>query len=62
LQVVAIVTLRRRGIICDANIPPKPNRKEVISFSLDQYRARSLLERYFNKKVSASPPLRQACR
>ena len=32
-----------------ANIPPKRNRKEVICFSLYLYRARNLIERFFNK-------------
>jgi transposase len=32
-----------------ANIPPKRNRKEPICFSLYLYRARNLIERFFNK-------------
>ncbi len=32
-----------------ANIPPKRNRKEVICFSPYLYRARNLVERFFNK-------------
>jgi transposase len=38
-----------------ANIPPKRNRKEVICFSPYLYRARSLVERFFNK-------IKQCCR
>jgi transposase len=32
-----------------ANIPPKPNRKDPICFSPYLYRARNLIERFFNK-------------
>jgi transposase len=32
-----------------ANIPPKSNRKEALSFSPYLYRARNLVERFFNK-------------
>jgi transposase len=32
-----------------ANIPPKRNRKEPICFSAYLYRARNLVERFFNK-------------
>jgi transposase len=32
-----------------ANIPPKRNRKEAICFSPYLYRARNLVERFFNK-------------
>ncbi len=32
-----------------ANIPPKRNRKDPIRFSPYLYRARSLIERFFNK-------------
>jgi transposase len=32
-----------------ANIPPKQNRKEPICFSPYLYRARNLVERFFNK-------------
>ncbi len=32
-----------------ANIPPKSNRKEALSFSPHLYRARNLVERFFNK-------------
>jgi len=32
-----------------ANIPPKRNRKGPICFSPDLYRARNLVERFFNK-------------
>ncbi len=32
-----------------ANIPPKRNRKEPICFSPYLYRARNLVERFFNK-------------
>ena len=32
-----------------ANIPPKRNRKEPICFSPYLYRARNLIERFFNK-------------
>lgn len=32
-----------------ANIPPKRNRKEAICFSPYIYRARNLVERFFNK-------------
>ena len=32
-----------------ANIPPRRNRKEPICFSLYLYRARNLVERFFNK-------------
>jgi transposase len=32
-----------------ANIPPKSNRKEALSFSPYFYRARNLVERFFNK-------------
>jgi transposase len=32
-----------------ANIPPKRNRKEALSFSPYLYRARNLVERFFNK-------------
>ena len=32
-----------------ANIPPKRNRKEPICFSPHLYRARNLVERFFNK-------------
>jgi transposase len=32
-----------------ANIPPKSNRKDVLSFSPYLYRARNLVERFFNK-------------
>src|SRR5690242_3528810 len=32
-----------------ANIPPKRNRKEAICFSPHLYRARNLVERFFNK-------------
>jgi transposase len=32
-----------------ANIPPRNNRKEVLSFSPYLYRARNLVERFFNK-------------
>src|SRR5262245_9231890 len=39
--------VRQRG--AKANIPPKSNRKEVLSFSPCLYRARNLLERFFNK-------------
>src|SRR5688500_16607117 len=38
-----------------ANIPPKRNRKEPICFSPYLYRARNLVERYFNTSVGASP-------
>jgi transposase len=33
-----------------ANIPPKGNRKDPIGFSPYLYRARNLIERFFNKK------------
>src|SRR4051794_4319374 len=41
-----------------ANIPPKRNRKDPICFSPYLYRARNLIERFFNKKsnVDASRP------
>ena len=39
--------VRRRGAW--ANIPPKSNRKEALSFSPYLYRARNLVERFFNK-------------
>jgi transposase len=32
-----------------ANIPPRSNRKEALSFSPYLYRARNLVERFFNK-------------
>ena len=32
-----------------ANIPPKRNRKDLICFSPYLYRARNLIERFFNK-------------
>jgi transposase len=32
-----------------ANIPPKSNRKDALSFSPYLYRARNLVERFFNK-------------
>lgn len=32
-----------------ANIPPKRDRKEPICFSPDLYRARNLVERFFNR-------------
>ena len=32
-----------------ANIPPKRNRKQLICFSPHLYRARNLVERFFNK-------------
>jgi len=32
-----------------ANIPPKANRKDPICFSKHLYRARNLIERFFNK-------------
>jgi transposase len=32
-----------------ANIPPKPNRRDPICFSPYLYRARNLVERFFNK-------------
>ena len=32
-----------------ANIPPRCNRREPICFSLYLYRARNLVERFFNK-------------
>ena len=32
-----------------ANIPPKSNRKDVLSFSSYLHRARNLVERFFNK-------------
>lgn len=32
-----------------ANIPPKRNRKDPICFSAQLYRARNLVERFFNK-------------
>jgi transposase len=32
-----------------ANIPPKSNRKEALTFSPYLYRARNLVERFFNK-------------
>ena len=32
-----------------ANIPPKRNRKDPINFSKYLYRARNLIERFFNK-------------
>jgi transposase len=32
-----------------ANIPPKSNRKDPISFSKHLYKARNLVERFFNK-------------
>jgi transposase len=32
-----------------ANIPPRSNRTESICFSLHLYRARNLVERFFNK-------------
>jgi transposase len=32
-----------------ANIPPKRNRKDPICFSPNLYRARNLIERFFNK-------------
>ena len=32
-----------------ANIPPRPNRTEPICFSRHLYRARNLVERFFNK-------------
>ena len=42
-----------RKLIADqhaiANIPPKRNRKEAIGFSPLLYRARNLVERFFNK-------------
>jgi transposase len=38
-----------------ANIPPKRNRKEAICFSPYLYRARNLVERFFNNNVAASP-------
>jgi transposase len=38
---------RQRGAW--ANIPPKRNRKDPICFSPYLYRARNLIERYFNK-------------
>ena len=37
---------RRR---CWANIPPKTNRKDPICFSAYLYKARNLIERFFNK-------------
>ncbi|GLR90581.1 hypothetical protein GCM10007857_72960 [Bradyrhizobium iriomotense] len=41
-----------------ANIPPKRNRKDPISFSPYLYRARSLIERFFNKIDQAVPSCR----
>ncbi len=38
-----------RGQGAWANIPPKSNRKEPIHFSSDLYKARNLIERFFNK-------------
>jgi transposase len=32
-----------------AKIPPKSNRRDALSFSLYLYRARNLVERFFNK-------------
>lgn len=47
-----------------ANIPPKANRKDPICFSPFLYKARSLVERFFNKakQFRRRDPLRQAGR
>ena len=37
----------RKGVL--ANIPPRCNRREPICFSPYPYRARNLVERFFNK-------------
>jgi transposase len=43
-----------------ANIPPKRNRKEPICFRSYLYRARNLIERFFNKiKQCRRDPIRQ---
>jgi transposase len=45
-----------------ANIPPKRNRKDLICFSPYLYRARTLIERFFNKINqcrSCRDPIRQ---
>jgi len=43
-----------------ANIPPKRNRKDPICFSPYLYRARNLVERFFNKiKSACCDPIRQ---
>ena len=39
-----------------ANIPPKANRKAPICFSPFLYKARNLVERFFNKAKQAVPP------
>jgi len=41
-----------------ANIPPKANRRDPICFSKHLYKARNLVERFFNriKQSAASPP------
>jgi transposase len=53
-----------------ANIPPKLNRKDRICFSPHLYRARDLVERFFNKikqcrriatRYDKLPRLHQAC-
>ena len=42
------------------NIPPRPNRKEPICVSPYLYRARNLVERFFNKTLSSVSALRPA--
>ena len=47
-----------------ANIPPKRNRKDPICFSPYLYRARNLVERFFNQDQALPTrrhPLRQTC-
>ena len=44
-----------------ANIPPKSNRKDPICFSPYLYKARNLVERFFNK-IKHFPPHRHALR
>ena len=39
----------RRSTASFANIPPRSNRNEPICFSPHLYRARNLVERFFNK-------------
>jgi transposase len=45
-----------------ANIPPKANRKAPICFSPFLYKARNLVERFFNKAKPHRDPIRQAGR